>query len=174
MKKLLKKRYVILVLLFIILIGGVAVLLRNRLVPEKKVHYHAGFVVFQNNKKIDFSGFRYMNIVPCTLNKNDKSNENPQQEKAHLHDNVGDVIHIEHAGAIWKDLFTNIHYPIDYSKSRGFVNGIETTNYQTKAIKTDDSLVVFIGNNNIKKDLQQSPTKNYIEKMGNKSKTCGE
>ncbi len=95
---------------------------KKAFIPQK-THYHAGFVVFQNNKKVNFSDIKYMYLEPCTLNKNNDTNSTDIQiEKAHLHDDVGDLVHIERTGPIWKDLFTNMHYPIDYSKSTGFIN----------------------------------------------------
>lgn len=174
MKKILKKRYVIFLVCIIILISGATVFIHNKITTEKKVHYHAGFIVFQDNKKLDFSDTKYMNIPPCTLQKDDTSHEDPQIEKAHLHDNVGDVVHIERDGAVWKDLFTNIKFPIDYSKTEGFINDKKVENYQSQAIKPDDSLVVFIGSNDLAKDLQQAPTKDYIEKIAKKSTSCGD
>jgi len=30
--------------------------------PKKEVHYHAGFVVFENGHKVDFSDSKYMYI----------------------------------------------------------------------------------------------------------------
>lgn len=112
---------------------------------------------------------------PCTINgKENEENENDQLEKAHLHDNVGDVIHIEREDAHWQDLFENIKYSINYDKVTGYVNGQKIDRFQVLPIRSSDSLVVFIGNNDVSKELQQAPTKNYIEQMGKKSKTCGD
>lgn len=91
-----------------------------------------------------------------------------------MHDNVGDVIHIEREGARWQDLFTNIKYSINYGNVTGYINGQKIDNFQSHSIEPADSLVVFIGNNDVNKDLLQAPTKEYIEQMGKKSKTCGD
>ena len=170
------KKWLIIIfcVMLIVVVSCIAFVMYNKLQAQHKVHYHAGFIVFQDNKKLDFSDTKYMNIPPCTLQKGDTSHEDPQTEKAHLHDNVGDVVHIERSGAVWKDLFTNIKFPMDYSKTTGFINGSKIENYQSQAIKPDDSLVVFIGNNDIAKDLQQAPTKDYIEKIAKKSTACGD
>lgn len=175
MKKLLTIKNAVLLLAIISLLGFSGVILKNKFLPEKKVHYHAGFIVFKDDKKLDFSDFKYMFEKPCTINgKDDEENENDQLEKAHLHDNVGDVVHIERDGARWKDLFTNINYPIDYSKTTGYINGKKVENYQAKAITPDEILVVFIGKNDINTDLVQAPSKEYVEKMAKKSTTCGD
>lgn len=175
MKKLLQIKYIIPLIVVILLIGVSAFILKGKFLPEKKVHYHAGFIVYKDNEKINFSDFKYMYEKPCTINgKDSEDNENDQLERAHLHDNVGDVIHIEREGARWQDLFTNIKYSINYGKATGYINGQKTDNFQSHSIEPADSLVVFIGNNDVNKGLLQAPTKEYIEQMGKKSKTCGD
>lgn len=175
MKKLLQLKYIIPLFFLLVLIATSAYILKNKFIPEKKVHYHAGFIVFKDNKKVNFSDFKYMYEKPCTINgKENEENENDQLEKAHLHDNVGDVIHIEREDAHWQDLFENIKYSINYDKVTGYVNGQKIDRFQVLPIRSSDSLVVFIGNNDVSKELQQAPTKNYIEQMGKKSKTCGD
>lgn len=147
----------------------------KEITTPKKVHYHAGFVVFQDNKKLDFSDFRYMYTKPCVLDKKQNDEDiDTQMEKAHLHDQVGDVVHIERSGAVWNDLFTNMKFAIDYNKVVGFINGKKTANFEFQAIRPDDTLAVFIGSNDIAKDLQMVPAKDYIEKIAKKSTTCGD
>lgn len=144
----------------------------SEIVKNEKVHYHAGFVVFENGKKLDFSDTKYMFIKPCTLDgEEDESTEDSQLEKAHLHDNVGDVVHIEGKGAVWGDLFTNIKFPVDYSKVTGYVNGYEEKDFQNRRIDFDDSLVIFIGPVD-KKLLSQAVTTKYIEETAAKSGPC--
>jgi len=169
-----KKVIFVIVLLIVILLTGIGIFISKKLFTPQKTHFHAGFLVFENNKKLDFSDNKYMFIEPCSADNNHAdSQEDIQIEKAHLHDNVGDLVHIERTGAVWKDLFSNIHFPIDYSKTKGFINGKQTGNYQLQQIKPFDSLVVFIGKNDSSL-LNQAVTKDYIMKMAKKSTTCGE
>ena len=143
-------------------------------IPEK-THYHAGFVVFENNKKIDFSDNKYMYIKPCLTNANEEkeTKETIQIEKAHLHDNVGDIVHIERKGAVWGDLFTNIKFPIDYSKAVAYINGKVVPNFKSQPIKAYESLVLFIGDND-KSLLSQAVTKEYIENQEAKGGSCSD
>lgn len=173
MKILKQKRINIILFILLFLVALTFLFVRNKQAPENKVHYHAGFIVFKDNKQIDFSDSKYMNITPCTTDKS-LSDNNPQLEKAHLHDNVGTVVHIEHSQAIWKDLFTNIHFPIDYSDTVGYINGTKVDNYSSYSIHPDDSLVVFIGKNDITTDLKHAMTKNEIETLAKKSISCGD
>jgi hypothetical protein len=173
-----KRRLVILFFVLavsIISICGAFLFWRTQSVKPQKVHYHAGFLVFQDDQKIDFSATKYMFLEPCTVGNTHKDTQAEiQVEKAHLHDNVGDVVHIERSGAIWSDLFKNIGYSMNFSKATGYINGKKVANFQSQPIVSDDVLVVFIGNNDIAKDLAQAPTQKYIEDKAEESKTCGE
>ncbi len=155
------------------LIGGF-VFSKKFFLKTEKIHYHAGFVVFENNQKIDFSDNKYMFIKPCTVDgKEEENSGNKQMEKAHLHDNFGDLIHVEAEGAIWRDLFININFPVDYSKVTAYINGIQVSNFESQVIFPDDSLVLFIGDND-KSLFSQAVTKEYIESQAKKSAGCGD
>lgn len=146
----------------------------SKIVNEQKIHYHAGFVAFENGNKLDFSDTKYMFIKPCTVEgEEDESIEDSQLEKAHLHDNVGDVVHIEGEDAVWGDLFTNIKFPVDYSEVTAFINGQKVSSFETQPIGSNDSLVLFFGNVD-EKLLSQAVTTQYIEDTAKKSTTCGD
>ena len=157
---------------YILIVVGTFFLSKKMFLPFK-IHYHAGFVVFQNNKKLDFSDGKYMYIKPCSLNPNHNGANNKQLEKAHLHENIGDLVHVEEAGARWKDLFTNIGFPVDDAKSIGYINGKKVANFQAQPIHPYESLVVFIDNNN-PDVIKQVVTKDYILKMEKNSTACGD
>ena len=166
----------ILVIVFVAVVAFVGVKEYKALTIPQKTHYHAGFVVFENNKKLDFSKPKYMSISPCILHNNDEDDVSPssiQLDKAHLHDFVGDVVHVERTGGKWGDLFTNIHYPIDFSKVTAYINGKQVQNVEDQPILPDESAVFFIGKNNVQKDLKQAVTKAHIEWEGKKSVECG-
>lgn len=143
------------------------------LTTPKKVHYHAGFVVFQNDKKIDFSDFKYMRVKPCDEVKGNDTDEDIQAEKAHLHDQVGDVVHVERDGGYWRDLFINIKYPIDYSKAKAYVNGREVKNFQNTKITPYESLVILLGDNSSTHE-KDAVTEGYIRKKEKESVECGD
>lgn len=175
LRKMNKKFLLFIILLAILLLGSGVFIRAQKLFIPQKTHYHAGFVVFQNDKKLDFSDLKYMSIEPCVLD-NKRENDSPEQvqvEKAHLHDNVGDLIHVERTSAKWQDLFTNIHYSLDYAKTTGYINGKQVNNYQFQSIKPFDSLVIFIDKNDPKL-LTQAVTKDYMIKMAKKSTNCGD
>ncbi len=171
-----KKNIVIaLGLIVLLFLSFLSFLFIKKITTPKKAHYHAAFVVFENGKKKDFSAFEYMYVKPCSINKKDDSTDQEiQTEKAHLHDNVGDLVHVERMAALWRDLFKNIHYEINYSDVVGYINGKKTDNFQNQPIHAYDTLAVFVGNNNILQLLLKVPTKDYIKKQEKKSKNCSD
>lgn len=87
------------------------VVYRTLQVPEVPIHYHANFAVFINGRQINFADPNYMHLAPCVAN-NTKVSFN-KLDNVHLHDQVGNVVHIHQAGIVWNDLFTSIHYTLD-------------------------------------------------------------
>jgi len=171
-----KKKIIVVIIIFILTtLSYFGYLAIKKFTTPENVHYHAGFVVFQNDKKIDFSDFKYMRVKPCLLDESnhDESPEDIQSEKAHLHDNVGDVVHIEGEGTIWKDLFTNIKYDLDYTSATTYINGKKVSNFENLSVQPDDSIVILTGDN--KSDhLKDAVSKKYIEEKAAKSVDCGE
>lgn len=168
-----KKLLYVVIPLFIILVVWFGWMIKEKYFPEKPVHYHAGFIVFKDNKQVVFSDSKYMHAKPCGSQEHTEIDpEEEQIEKAHLHDYVGDVVHVHRAGVQWQDLFTNLTYSL--ADAEGYLNGKKIENFQTKIIHPYDSLVVFIGNNtDMNKKLSNAVTKKYIEKVEQKSDNCG-
>lgn len=167
-----KKILVVLIIIILLSIGGYFYYL-NFLKP-KEVHFHAGFQVYVNGKLQDFSDLKYMHIDPCTTKKNTIP-EDEQEEKAHLHDFVGDVVHVHRDNAVWQDLFTNIKYKIDKTKPiEGYINGKKTEGILHKPIHPYDIMLLLIGKHgNINYYLKNSVKKNHILKIEKKSESCG-
>ncbi len=140
--------------------------------PKHSVHYHAGFQVYQDNILVDFSGLKYMNLVPCGEHDEAKDAQHEQQEKAHLHDNIGDVVHSHRNGAVWGDLFQNIGYS-PTSSVEGYVDGIKTPNILQHPIRPNESVTFFIGNNeNIEEKLNQRVRRERIMEVDQMSENC--
>lgn len=145
--------------------------------PEK-AHFHAGFKVYANGKLENFSDIKYMKITPCALDENMDNEESPediQLDKAHLHDDIGDVVHAHVKGGAWGDLFTNIKYDI---KARGdvegYINGKAVEDILKYKIQPYDSVIILVGkNNDTDQYLQTSVTKDAIIKAEKMSENCG-
>lgn len=162
---------IIIGLIFIVVVGYI-VYARYFSIPEKR-HVHAGFLVFVDGKKQDFSGVRYMSLEPCDEDDSHLTRQEIQHEKAHLHDNIGFVAHSHLAGATWGDLFKNIKYKFDSSKTiTAYVNGETVGDIFSYPLNAYDSVVIFVGAVD-KKLLSQVISNKQIEKIEQTSADCG-
>jgi hypothetical protein len=141
---------------------------------QEEIHFHAGFQVYKDNILQDFSDFKYMKIEPCSLESHEEESENEEQlEKAHLHDGVGDVVHVHRDTAIWADLFQNINVSID-QESEGYINGEKVDDILSLPIKKYDRVVIFEGKNSeIQQKLAGAVTNEHIMETEQKSENCG-
>lgn len=139
---------------------------------EPSVHYHAGFQVYVDDKLQNFSDLRYMNVSPCG---GVFQRENDQLEKAHLHDGVGDVVHVHRSGAVWGDLFKNIGFQMPTSSEFvGYLNGNRQENLLNYPILAYDSVVFFEGPIvDMNKKLQARVTDDHIKEVESRSEDCG-
>ena len=119
-----KYLYIIWALVLVVILGVTGFFVAKKTFVPEKIHAHAGFIVFENNKKLNFSDNKFMKIEPCTNEKEHGGNHSEKEiqvEKAHLHDNAGDVVHMEREGATWKDMFTNSKIELDFTKTTGYI-----------------------------------------------------
>jgi hypothetical protein len=163
-----KKRCILLFLLIAILFL-VYFVIRNR--NNQIIHYHAGLLVYIDGKLQDFSDNQYMNFEFCSKTPN-SDNLNTQIGKAHLHDNVGDVVHIHRHGAVWGDLFKNIKYSFPKNKTViGYSKGNEIKDIFNYPIIPYDSIIIIIGDKD-KVDLNNYVTKQHILDIEKTSESC--
>ena len=169
------KKRIVLLLLVLIFLGLGGYFYYEQFLKPQVVHYHAGFQVYVDGKLQDFSGLKYMHVVPCTTDDH-KAEVDEQEEKAHLHDFVGEVAHVHRSNATWGDLFTNIKFRVDSSKSVvAYVNGEKVDGILHYPIKAYDSLVLFIGKHgDVEEYLKKAVKKEYVQKVEKKSDGCGE
>ena len=165
-----KQRTIILGLLFVSVVLMVSLFTYfKQFKKAKDVHYHAGFQVYADGKLQDFSDAKFMHIMPCGEGEH-KEDEN--LEKAHLHDGVGDVVHVHRENVFWRDLFKNLNFKIDQSKPlESYVNGKKVEDILDYPIKSYDSVVIFIGKSD-KNLLKNAVTKEKIVEVEKKSEGC--
>jgi c-di-AMP phosphodiesterase-like protein len=96
----------------LLLIGIVFIGYKVSKVPEIPVHYHANFALFKNGTQIDFSDAKYMHIAPCSDSPIEKPAKNKLDE-IHLHNTIGNVVHVHTSGVTWRNLFQSLKFNID-------------------------------------------------------------
>ncbi len=122
------------------------------------VHYHADFLISINGeiRKLDDPKFYEESSAPCTI----ESHKTPL-ERAHLHDNVSTVVHVEDYAVTWGHLFQNIGYSVnpnsivddkgaiylanDEKKIRFILNGTAIESIENTIIQSKDRLLINYG-----------------------------
>lgn len=92
------------------LVLGAAVVMGIRFATYKAdaIHYHANFALYINGQREEFNGAQYYSETGmCVLN-----GTITPIERAHLHDNVNDVVHVEDHAVTWGQFFANLGWPI--------------------------------------------------------------
>jgi hypothetical protein len=118
---------------------------------DEDVHLHAGFAIFEDGNKVDFSADEYMHTVECSLDEHEHTPEEEQIEKAHLHSGIGDVVHVHRPGVVWADLFTYLDYPLADASFSAYLNNDSVADILSTPIEAYQSLVILTG------DAQASP-----------------
>lgn len=137
------------------------------------IHYHAGFKVYIDNQIQDYSGYQYMNYTPCSVHDEKKSAAEEQIEKAHLHEFVGDVVHVHRSGAVWGDLFKNLKVTLPKDKEiTGFIDGKKVDEIMKSSIDPYTTMIILVGESDASRSAEVVP-KNHIEEVEKQSELCG-
>jgi hypothetical protein len=149
------KYIVISSVLIISLVIGVFAGYRTLQVPLRPIHYHANFAVFEDGKQVDFTKPSYMHISPCTDDGHESSDP---KENVHLHDGIGNVVHVHAEGITWKTLFETLKYwdrleAVEKNASLTdegvaiYVDGkLETFSYLSQKVADNSHLLISIRN----------------------------
>lgn len=171
-----KKLIAIPTLLSFLILGMVAY--RISQVPAVPVHYHANFAVFVDGKQIDFTKPQLMHIAPCAT---DTHVSLDPMENVHLHDGIGNVVHLHMRGITWKTFFDAIQFdylPLTqdrsltvYRNGKSVSPGILFEN----EIGREDRILVHIATESGAQLVSQVPLlQKEDEKVGNNAKDYDE
>ena len=89
-------------------------------------HYHAEFQVYIDGERKDLSTLDYMYFAPCRV-YDFGERDLEEIDRAHLHDYVGDVVHLHDGGVTWRVLLSNLSIEgdlIGYNKKGDLVEGL--------------------------------------------------
>jgi len=140
------------------LLGGLVVLgIRFFSYHPATTHYHANFAVFTNGQREQFKDAFYYEAVgaSCSADKN-----MTPHERAHMHDNVNDVVHVHDHAVTWGQFFMNLGWDVNplfvktpqtvlladsTHKVTFILNGQVAPNIQNQVIGDKDKLLVDYG-----------------------------
>lgn len=163
--------------LYVFLILAVAMIIyfaRSLFQPKKTVelHYHAGFEIYKDGTRMDFTALEFMNVKPCA--DDEKSDHADTQPEVHLHDGIGDIVHVHGKVATWNDLFLKLH--LDAATASAFINNKPISHVGNAKIQSYDQAVIFVNTPKnqkelISKSMARIPV-SYIKNIENKSENC--
>lgn len=143
------------------LVLGVVIIMGLRFVtyqPDKQIHYHANFAVYLNGQRQELKDIFY--YIDVSGNCSTLDQKITPHERAHLHDSVNDVVHVEDEAVTWGHLFQNIGWVIDpkiirtpeqfliaddNKKITFILNGQKLDNIINKVIADKDKLLIDYG-----------------------------
>jgi hypothetical protein len=121
-------------------------------------HYHANFAVYINGQREKFVGTKYYEetaAMACTLEQVDEP-----AERAHMHDNISDVVHVEDKLVTWGNFLQNLNwgvgdtylatdttiYTVDADHALTFVvNGKTVDSIANTVINDNDKVLISYG-----------------------------
>jgi hypothetical protein len=135
-------------------------------------HFHAGFVVYIDGKKQDYSGNEHMHFDPCSITEKQEHKVMSLRDRIHLHDNNGDVAHSHADQVTWRQLLENsdIRLPLE-KKLTAYRNGSKVESLLDSYIKPYDS-VIFVLGQDIPIDAHNYVTRKRIDQVEKQSNYC--
>lgn len=140
-------------------LAGVLIILGIRFITynPQQIHYHANFAVYINGKREQFKSPMYYEEVSgsCAL-----GNDVKPVQRAHMHDEINDVVHVHDHGVTWGDFFMNIGWAVgpDFIRTPDgvlqpdtdhrityLVNNHAIADISTEVIHDEDRLLVDFG-----------------------------
>lgn len=145
--------------------------LRAILVKDTAPHYHANFAIFVDGKRLALEGPTfYEEVAACSTNEEDP------KHRAHMHEQINNVVHVHDDVVTWADFFANLRYSLgdrvlqlddtvlvdnQNGKSLTFIlNGEPVEKIANSVIGNEDVLLVSYGAENeatIKQQYDQIP-----------------
>ncbi len=126
--------------------------------PPPATHYHANFMIYVDGQPLDLSGDRYMEeVASCYA---ESGGNIAPVHRAHMHEGMGNVVHVHHPGVTWGHFFANIGFAVgtdylftdsDRLMNEGerslklVVNGFAVESIENRPILSEDRLVVSFG-----------------------------
>lgn len=164
----------IILVCFTSLLLGALIILGIRFVtykPKDEIHYHANFAVYVNGVREQFKGMQYYEettATTCTIEHVDSP-----KERAHMHGNVSDVLHVEDHLVTWSNFMQNLKWGLgdDYLKTDSnfypnsgqgkltfILNGKKIDTIADTIIQDRDKLLISYGNSTDRQQQEQYKT----------------
>jgi hypothetical protein len=137
-------KHTLILLLAIFVTGTLTYILTPR---PYRAHHHANMAVYIDGKMMDFSSSVYMEET----SRCDITTDIRPEDRIHLHDGKGSLVHVHMAASTWGDLFANISWNIGngvlvdpYGQIR-IASGSTSLTYVINGKKVDNAANMVVG-----------------------------
>lgn len=155
----------------VLLVIGLMSLSWYKNASHEDVHYHAGFLMYVDGVLQDYSDTKYMQIAPCAA-EGMKQKKDEQVEKAHLHNNIGNVVHVHRNTAKWKDLLVNMQVTLPKdAKITLYTQGSNERRTIDTPITPYESIIITVGNTDAI-DFSTYVSREHIELTEKNTESC--
>lgn len=142
----------------------------------EEIHYHAGFEIYKDGARIEFTDLGYMDVKPCGSEDDEDKPDKHLEPEVHLHDGIGNIVHIHGKVALWKDLFKKLNIEIASASIEAYLDETPQSLLLDQPIKPYQQAVFFInspGNHSqqISESLSRMPI-SYIKDVEKKGENC--
>jgi len=146
-----------------LLLGALTILvIRYFTYTPEAVHYHANFAAYIDGQREEFKGLQYyeeFTSASCNTAEHQKS----PNERAHMHSNINDVVHVHDNLVTWGNFFqylgwnvgdtflatpNKIYQNTDKAELSFILNGKHTDSIVNRVIQDRDRLLISYGINN--------------------------
>lgn len=135
-------------------------------------HFHAGFVVYIDGHKQDYSGNEHMHFDACSISEKQEHREMGVRDRIHMHDNNGDVVHAHAEQVTWRQLFENADIKLPLGKKlTAYQNGSKVEDLLDTYIKPYDS-VIFVFGKDMPIESRDYVSRKRIDQVEKQSNYC--
>ncbi|MQA89620.1 MAG: hypothetical protein GEU90_05230 [Gemmatimonas sp.] len=134
--------------------------------PHEHVHYHANWAIFVDSERLDLTDDWYMeDVFQCLADPSQQRAE----DRAHMHENNQDVVHVHASGVSWDHLLANLGFGVgddyletdrerleedDQNSVKFVLNGRPVSSIRNLPIGDEDRLLISYGTQTIKEVME--------------------
>lgn len=134
-----------------------------------EIHIHAGFQIYLNGELQNYSEDRFMNYTACS-----EDGSYDDGLRTHLHNNVGDVLHVHKSGTTWRHFLEELGFDYKQTPTVAILNGENVGDYLDMQINNLDSIIIVAGEyQNFDKMTLNMVTQERIIEVSTMPELCG-
>lgn len=142
-----------------------------------EVHYHAAFHIYLDGELQDFSSDEFMQGGACSVDPNYEPDLTLPVNRIHLHDNIGEVVHVHAEEVTWREIFLSLEID-SWLEGRAMVsyrNGEVDRNVLDEVVAEHEVVIFALGEPlpEAEEMIANQPTQKIIDEAEQIVESCG-